>query len=106
MLLNGTHLQINTLISIILLMIFLERWLNLLLLRNCLPFQKIYLAVVNILQVKCKVALQKELDLPVRPDCPMVTCLMPIYTMAWYQDLLSHVVDVTFHFCRLASLGD
>jgi len=26
------------------------------------------------LQVQCKIALQKELGLPIRPDCPLVRC--------------------------------
>lgn len=75
MLLNGTHHLMNILLPAILLTTFLGR---LILSLAVSPLACIFSWTFFTLtfcngQVKCKIALQKELGLPVRPDCPVVS---------------------------------
>lgn len=75
MMLHGIHLQMSTLLSIILLRIFLERWKKYIILEELvLTHNSNLISIVKKVQAQCKIALQKELGLPVRPDCPLVRC--------------------------------
>jgi len=78
--LNGTRHVINILLATILLMTFPGRLLytfplSVITLPLYLISWNCFIVIICNVQAECKISLQKELGLPMRPDCPMVSLL-------------------------------
>lgn len=56
------------------------------------------------LQVKCKMALQKELGLPIRPDCPMVWFQKPNNSLLFCL-IVRLIVDCVESFIQIGFIG-
>lgn len=103
--LNGTHHVTKISLATILLMTFPGRLLYTLPLSPflCISLAELVLIVIicNV-QTKCKISLQKELGLPVRPGCPLVSLLSAKKDSCSFFLVLLTIAET----CRLDSLED